>query len=358
MVANVNKIATVGEAPWWVGSAEDRGQWTDLGENPVRAEEMFEAWGCNWLVKACEMRAVEFPGDPGLPVPHMRAVVREDTKDVLGTVSDRFELIQNSRAMSFFDEVVGEGQAVYHSAGALGRGEKIWILAKLPAEILVAGNDKVESFMLLANAHDGSMSFRMHFTPIRVVCQNTFNIAVAGGVRESRAYRQAHFKGIGSRLNSVDARGALGMAGEHLAAFAEQANRLAQTPLEMEQLEAFLQRIFPIPAKLLLGPPPEEPLLLLPEPRAEDYVPTADFSFRPIGQKRELVRQLFSGGKGNKGETRWDAVNAVAEFTDYLDGWDSKRANSLLFGAGAALKQQAWNLLTHDFELEGGNYGN
>lgn len=346
--ANVANAATVGQRPWWVGGEQDNGQWQDLGEGAVTAAEMLAASGNNWEVKMTELRAVEFPGEPGLVVPNTKAVLREDTKDILGVRSDRYEPIQNAASFSFFDEVVGEGQAVYHTSGALGRGEKVWILAKLPHEIYIRQDDRVDMFMLLVNAHDGSMSFRMFFTPIRIVCQNTFTMAVRGGQRGGGvSYRLSHLRGVNSRMQVEQARQALGLAGDHVELFKAQAGRLAETPLAAEELEGLLQRVLPVPVKALLELPPAAPLALLAEPKPEDYA-TLNFSMEALLKRREAVRVLYREGRGNNGETRWDAFNAVAEFTDYQDGWDAKRTNSLLFGNGAWAKQKAWDVLTAD----------
>jgi phage/plasmid-like protein (TIGR03299 family) len=99
----------------------------------------------------------------------------------LGIVGDRYDVLQNREAFNFFDQIAGEGRAICHTAGALGDGERIWILAKLPDDIVVAGRDRVEKFLLLSNSHDGESAVPVKFTPIRVACRNTLTQALSRG---------------------------------------------------------------------------------------------------------------------------------------------------------------------------------
>lgn len=107
--------------------------------------------------------------------------VRQDTGAPMGIVGDIYEIVQNEEAFIFFDSIVGKGEAIYETAGALYDGRKVFITAKLPGHITVAGkNDLIDKYLFLMTSHDGSGSIIAAFTPIRVVCHNTLNAALEG----------------------------------------------------------------------------------------------------------------------------------------------------------------------------------
>lgn len=106
------------------------------------------------------------------------ATIRKDTGDVLGVVGKDYEIIQNVEAFSFFDAIVGGDGIQYETAGALGKGERIFITAKLPDYIKVGNNDLIEQYLFLTTSHDGYGSITAAFTPVRVVCRNTLNAAL------------------------------------------------------------------------------------------------------------------------------------------------------------------------------------
>jgi hypothetical protein len=94
-------------------------------------------------------------------------------------VGTKYTPVQNKDAFAFFDEVVGNGQAKYTTAGSLRKGKKIWIQAEVGKSFHIAGSDdEVKKYVLLHNSHDGSSTLNMLLTPVRTVCQNTLSMAI------------------------------------------------------------------------------------------------------------------------------------------------------------------------------------
>lgn len=113
-----------------------------------------------------------------IEIPNYHATLRTDTNQVLGVVGKDYEIVQNVDAFSFFDSIVGGDGIQYETAGALGKGERIFITAKLPSYIKVGKEDLIEQYLFLTTSHDGYGSITAAFTPIRIVCNNTLNAAM------------------------------------------------------------------------------------------------------------------------------------------------------------------------------------
>ena len=304
----------VGEVPWHhLGTKLDQ---------PATAHEAITAAGLNYLVELKPLKT-----NDGNDVPSRKATVRSDTNQVLGVVGNSYLPVQNFQAFGFLDAVVADGGLRYHTAGALGRGEKIWMLAKLPGQIQVKNSaDIVDKFLLLSNAHDGSAALRVYFTPIRVVCQNTLSLA------ESRSQGQGvsilHKGDLQAKIK--EAQQVLGFATRFYDDAEERINRLASYYPSQAQLSAYFKEIYPDPE--------------------EDKDNT-----RAVNIRQELQR-LFEDGIGHDvpeiKRSGWVAFNAVTEFVDHVRpgrGTNdaeraSRRLDSIWFGSGARLKQKAWNL--------------
>ncbi|WP_293308510.1 DUF932 domain-containing protein [Pedobacter sp. UBA5917] len=138
---------------------------------------------------------------PDIHVPNFYSTVRTDTEDVLGVVGKDYKVVQNIEAFEFFDSIVGGGEGIlYETAGALGKGERIFITAKLPSYIKVGKDDLIEQYLFLTTSHDGFGSITAAFTPVRIVCNNTLNAALKNS---SNAIRIRHSSGANDRLRQA-----------------------------------------------------------------------------------------------------------------------------------------------------------
>lgn len=144
--------------------------------------------------------------DTGLAIPKMGvpgyfATVRNDNNAVLGVVGKDYEVVQNVDAFTFFDAIVGGVDGIqYETAGALGKGERIFITAKLPGYIRVGNADLIEQYLFLTTSHDGFGSITAAFTPIRIVCNNTLNAALRN---HTNAIKIRHTANANDRLKQA-----------------------------------------------------------------------------------------------------------------------------------------------------------
>jgi phage/plasmid-like protein (TIGR03299 family) len=128
------------------------------------------------------------------------ATMRTDTGEVLGVVGKDYEIIQNRDAFSFFDAIVGGEGIQYETAGALGKGERIFITAKLPSYIKVGKDDLIEQYLFLTTSHDAYGSITAAFTPTRIVCNNTLNAALRN---QSNSIKIRHTANAKDRLEQA-----------------------------------------------------------------------------------------------------------------------------------------------------------
>jgi len=306
-------MAYFGETPW-------HGLGTEL-ENPATAAEAIDAAGLNYRANLVPMMT-----EDEIVVPNRNAVVRDDTREVLGVVGNSYVPIQNGECFSFLDAVVAEGSVRYHTAGALGKGERIWLLAKLPGHIRVKSTEDVtEKFLLLHNSHNGSSALRVFFTPIRVVCANTLAVAQRKGRGQGIAI---HHKGdLGAKVRQ--AQEVLGLAARFYDDVQVKVDILACHYPTPGQLTSYFQTLYPDP------------------PNGKTK--------RADNIRSELVR-LFEEGKGQAipgiRHSSWAAYHAVTEWVDHHrptrarspQERASQRLQSQWFGSGAQLKAKAWDL--------------
>lgn len=136
-----------------------------------------------------------------------KATMRFDKNETLGIVSDKYGVVQNKNAFDFID-VLTTGQLggeipTIESAGVLGKGERIFITAKFPEPIIIENNknDIVNMYIVFTTSHDGTGAVTCMVTPIRVVCNNTLNMAFR---ENSGRISMRHTSNIVNRLNLMN----------------------------------------------------------------------------------------------------------------------------------------------------------
>lgn len=329
-----------GEAPW-------HGFGKRLSEPPTAREAIVEA-GLDYEVASVPMfadlervqpeslrlalKTAAVQRDPipdddryRIAVPTQYLNVRTDNLEPLGVVSDRYRVVQNDAAFDFLDSLVAAGELRYEIAGALGKGERVWMLARMPGDLLLPGDDRTSRYLLLSNSHDGGTALRVHFTPVRVVCANTLCAALGRAGASGFTFR--HVGNIEDKLN--EARKVLGLAARYFDDFHAQAQNLAAAVLSDAQREAYFLALYPDPEK---GDPAKQ------------------------RQVRMTLWGLLDRGKGADLEsargTAWGLYNATAEYVDHhvpsrdSDGLPAaqRRWQDSVWGEGSRVKSRAFDL--------------
>lgn len=226
MPANVETMFYVREKPW-------HGLGTLVAEAPASADALICA-GLDWRVEQKDV----YTGDGSL-IPGYKVNLRSSDNAALGIVSDRYKVVQNEDAFQFTDDLLGEG-VTYETAGALQGGKKVWILAKMPQRYFIAG-DEITPYLVVMNAHDGSSGIKVAMTPIRVVCQNTLNLALS---RAKRIWTTKHTENVLSRVH--EARETLQLAEAYMGELGRGIDALSQIRLTDKKVMEFMQEFFPV----------------------------------------------------------------------------------------------------------------
>ena len=226
MAANVESMFYVRETPW-------HGLGTKVLEAPA-SKDALQLAGLNWRV----MQEPIYTATEEL-VDGYKANVRDSDRKVLGVVTDRYRVIQNDEAFAFTDGLLGEG-VKYETAGSLQGGRKVWLLAHMPHEYIISG-ERISPYLLFSNTHDGSGAIKVALTPIRVVCQNTLNLALA---RAKRSWSMIHTGDIREKMQ--EAKDTLFLAEKYMDELGKEFEALRMKKLTDKQVMEYIEILLPI----------------------------------------------------------------------------------------------------------------
>ncbi len=226
MAAEVESMFYVREMPW-------HGLGTEVQEAPDSREALRLA-GLDWNV----VQEPIYTGRKEL-VEGYKVNVRDSDRKPLGVVTDRYRVIQNREAFAFTDSLLGEGVS-YETVGSLMGGRKVWLLARMPHEYIISG-ERISPYLLFSNTHDGSGAVRVALTPIRVVCSNTLNLALATA---KRSWSMIHTGDIRSRMK--EAEDTLLLAGQYMDSLGKEFEALRKKKLSDRQVMEYIEILLPL----------------------------------------------------------------------------------------------------------------
>lgn len=226
MAANVETMFYTREKPW-------HGLGTMVAEAP-NSKDALRLAGLNWKV----LQEPVYTENKEL-IQGYKANVRDTDRKVLGVVTDRYKVIQNEEAFAFTDTLLGEGVR-YETAGSLQEGRRVWMLARMPREFIIGG-ERISPYMVFSNTHDGSGAVKTALTPIRVVCNNTLNLALRTA---KRSWSMIHTGDISGKIE--EAKNTLLLADEYMTALGQEFENLRKIKLSEKQVLDYIKSLLPM----------------------------------------------------------------------------------------------------------------
>lgn len=344
MPANVETMFSVNETPW-------HNLGVVLKEAPTIAEG-FKLAGLDWQVLVQSLLRAD-----GENVDEFAKVfVRSDNNKTLSVVGPKTHVLQNLEAFEFFQPFLDAKECTLETAGSLDEGRKVWVMAKIQRDNSeIVKGDEVAKFVLLSNAHDGSMAVRVGYTPIRVVCANT--LAMAHSNANSKLIRIRHSKEVSKNVQEVQK--TMKIADEAFEATAEQYRFLASRNINAADLRKYVKQVFKLDEKddevstrslNMLNDIIRKHDEKLSKLRLESILATvpenAKIRENANADILEAIIRNVDEGRGTDNPasrgTFWTAYNAVTEYLNYERGnTPETRLNSLWFGANAKTNLEA-----------------
>ncbi|MHB1056928.1 MAG: DUF932 domain-containing protein [Rhodanobacter sp.] len=297
--------------------------WHGLG-NKLAPQQPIEVWkknaGMDWQIEQSEVRYISGSNNVGVinAFPEQKVLYRSDTKAPLAVVSKRFHVVQPGVILEFSRDLTACNGFQLETAGVLREGRKFWALAKTGQSTTLKGRDRVDGYLLLATACDGTLATTAQFTSVRVVCNNTLQIALGNA---SSAIKVPHR----SQFDADAVKRQLGITVSSWDGFVVRMKALVNRPVDPDSVEGLLRRVLTYAA---------------PDGKA------------PVVNEQALatVRSLYEGGgrgalMASSRGTAWGLLNSVTEFVDHhrRARSDDHRRDAAWFGQGAQIKQRAWD---------------
>ena len=309
--------------------------WHGLGQvvdKAMTASEAIELANLDYEVEKTTIHA-RIPQEDGVTLYQQFedkfATFRKDTHDTLGIVGGRYEIVQNKDAFGFFDAIIDSGEAIFETAGALGKGERIFVTAKLPEDMLVAG-EECNKYIILTNSHDGTSSIIAGFTSVRVVCNNTLQAALRDLTNKVLIQHR-----VGAKERLAEAYKVMNIGSKYMSEVQEVFNQMAKTPVNDEQLQKYIIDVMKPEYKSLKSAEEEEKI----STRFKNQVSSIyEFALSHPTQQTNATRG-----------TLWGAYNAISGYYNYIQKYknEEQKFTSQMFGNANNKIIKAFNEAVH-----------
>lgn len=319
------------------------------------AEEVMIEAGLNWEVAKCELIA-KTPaksddhtredgftrgGDFYIDCPNAYSVYRTDTNKPLGVVKGRYTPVQNLDAFKFFDGAIGKNKAIWQTAGCFGDGERVFVSAKLPSNILINGSDPVDNYLVFTTTHDGSGGVKILLTPIRLACFNQLNAAIAGS---SNFVSFRHTASVHTNIDTASE--IMGICKQRIEVVSGHYEQMFKTKLNDKQTQNVFASVILSNTELaninLTGHTIDQIIA-----KNWQAVEDSGISMKKVNTLHEMNKYYFEGpGQREILGTGWGAYNAVSGYYSNVDNAVGlKRMDSLLYGDKSKKIETTGNLI-------------
>jgi phage/plasmid-like protein (TIGR03299 family) len=311
--------------------------WHGLGQSLTPGADLI-TWqqeaGLDWEAKTSKVRYDRMHLDydnvekPVLTdYPDRRVIYRSDTGTPLSVVSSNYRPVQPSEVIGFYRDLTEKFGFDLETAGALKGGRRIWALANTRNSFQLAGNDINKLYLLLATSFDGTMATQARLTGVRVVCNNTIELATQGG-RENAIYVPHS-----TRFDADQVKLQLNV-GEAWSQYRDDAEKLASTKMERAELMQFLLDAY-------YDLDTDEKIAEFREEHGPEDKSVKRFLERLTTAFFESPGAQMASARG----TLWGALNAVTFDVDHAlpSRTQENRLDKAWFGDGATIKARAWD---------------
>ncbi|MGE6117733.1 DUF932 domain-containing protein [Aeromonas salmonicida] len=303
----IESMAYTGQTPWHgLGNLLPAKQSLDIWRQAARMDWTIEQSDVLYNVTSDALHI--------RPFAMSKVLYRSDTLAPLSVVSKRYNVVQPHEVLHFYQDLVQAGGFELETAGVLKGGKKLWALAKTGQNMKLNGGDIVKSYLLLATSCDGTLCTTAQFTSLRVVCNNTLQMALND---KADAIKVPH----STKFNPEYVKEVLGLGLANWDLFQRNIHELSHRSVSPAEAILFF-------SDLINDPTDDDGNIVL---------------SRPTKKLQELYQGAGMGSELTSAKnTAWGLVNAVTEYVDHRRARSQdNRLDSAWFGQGAQLKYHA-----------------